>query len=132
MVGRLDRGRTGFYMRPAFWACFCMLWGAGVARAEKDSATGAQLPDGAEKVGENRYRVREDFEGTLKYYRSVYPVGTHPRRMIVNQPGIKAVHIENPSGRNFAGLNVYQTNDEVRIYIVPLEKVAKKRPEKKK
>ena len=90
---------------------------AGVARAEL--INGVQLPDGAVKVGENRYRVREDFEGILKYYRTVYPVQTFPRRQIVNQPGVKAVHITNPVGKSFEGLNIYLSNDEVRIYVIP-------------
>ena len=79
---------------------------------------GVQLPDGVQKVGENRYRAREDFERLMKYYRSVYPPDRYPRKSIVNQPGIKAVHIANPSGKNFEGLNIYEANDEVRIYIV--------------
>ncbi|HVE82874.1 MAG TPA: hypothetical protein VND93_08490 [Myxococcales bacterium] len=80
---------------------------------------GVQLPDGAVKVGENRYRVKEDFEGILKYYRTVYPISSFPRRQIVNQPGVKAVHISNPIGRSFEGLNIYLSNDEVRIYVIP-------------
>jgi hypothetical protein len=90
---------------------------AGAARA--DLVSGVQLPDGAVKVGENRYRVKEDFEGILKYYRSVYPVAAFPRRQIVNQPGVKAVHITNPIGKSFEGLNIYLSNDEVRIYVIP-------------
>lgn len=81
---------------------------------------GAQLPDGSRKVAEHRYRSGTDYEGTLKYFRTVYPIAGHPRRMVVNQPGVKAVHIPNTSGRGaWAGLNVYEANDEVRIYVVP-------------
>ncbi|HEY8210586.1 MAG TPA: hypothetical protein VIG99_24050 [Myxococcaceae bacterium] len=90
---------------------------AGVARA--DVVNGVQLPDGAVKVGENRYRVKEDFEGILKYYRTAYPIQAFPRRQIVNQPGVKAVHITNPGGKSFEGLNIYLSNDEVRIYVIP-------------
>ena len=89
-----------------------------VGAARADVVNGVQLPDGAVKVGENRYRVREDFEGVLKYYRTVYPVSAFPRRQIVNQPGVKAVHITNPTGRAFEGLNIYLSNDEVRIYVI--------------
>lgn len=91
---------------------------------------GVQLPDGVQKVGENRYRTRQNFEETLKYYRSVYPPGSHPRKSIINQPGIKAVHISNPSGKNFEGLNIYEANDEVRIFVVVSQK--KEQPKKKK
>ena len=93
------------------------------------------MPDGAQKVGENRYRAPHDFEETLKYYRTVYPVQAYPRKSIVNQPGVKAVHIVNPSGKNFEGLNIYEANDEVRIYVVPVPppppKPVRKAPEPK-
>ena len=71
----------------------------GVARAEV--VDGVQLPDGLQKVGEKRYRSPQDCEKTLKYYKTVYPTATYPRRSIVNQPGVKAIHIANPSGKNF-------------------------------
>ena len=90
---------------------------AGVAWAEVIG--GVQLPSGAQKVGENRYRSPDDFEETLKYYKTVYPPERYPRKPIVNQPGVKAVHIQNPSGKNFEGLNIYEANEgEVRIFIV--------------
>lgn len=89
---------------------------------------GAQLPHDAQKVGENRYRTSEDFELTLKHYKTVYPPAQYPRKTIVNQPGIKAIHIANPSKKNFEGLNIYQANDEVRIFIVTSETKPVKRP----
>jgi hypothetical protein len=114
---------VSFYKALALAAA--LLGFTGTAAAE--SVSGAQLPDGAEKVGENRFRSRDDFEGTLKYYKSVYPTAAYPRKSIVNQPGVKAIHIANPSGKNWEGLNIYQANDEVRIYVVPAgdSKVAK-------
>ena len=106
------------------------LW---VTAAGAETVSGAQLPDGAQKVGENRYRAPQDYEETLKYYRTVYPAAAYPRRPIVNQPGVKAVHIVNPSGKNFEGLNIYEANDEVRIYVVPVQSTAKAaKPEPKK
>jgi hypothetical protein len=107
--------------------CAGLLLLAGIARGE--TVHGAQIPDGSQKVGENRYRAKEDYEGTLKYYKTIYPPAQYPRRQIANQPGIKAVHISNPSGKNFEGLNIYLANDEVRIYIVPVAEAAK--PKKK-
>ncbi len=98
---------------------------AGAAGAE--SVSGAQLPDGAQKVAEYRYRTRRDFDDTLKYYKTVYPPATYPRKAIINQPGVKAVHIANPSGKGFEGLNIYMANDEVRIFVVAAETKAKKK-----
>jgi len=112
--------------------CLAVVLGASVGLAtgaRSETVHGAHLPDGAQKVGENRYRVSQDFETTMKHYKAVYSPANYPRTMIVNQPGIKAVHIANPSGKNFEGLNIYQANDEVRIYIVP---AAETKPKKKK
>lgn len=127
----LDSLKQHFYKARPLGAALFSLW-ATVAGAEVVS--GAQLPDGSQKVGENRYRASRDFEATLEYYRSVYPTSSYPRRQIVNQPGVKAVHIVNSSGKNFAGLNIYEANDEVRIYIVPTQQAAKpvKKPESPK
>ncbi|MBN1210650.1 MAG: hypothetical protein JXB05_37720 [Myxococcaceae bacterium] len=118
MPRALDSLRGHFYKARPLWAAVAvLLW---VTGAGAETVSGAQLPDGAQKVGENRFRAPGTFEDTLKYYRTVYPVQAFPRRPVVNQPGVKAVHIVNPSGKNFEGLNIYEANDEVRIYIVPV------------
>jgi hypothetical protein len=97
-----------------------------------ETELGAQLPDGARKVAERRYKAPSDFEGTLKYYKNVYPASSHPRKEIVHQPGIRAVHIPNTSGKGgWEGLNIYEANDEVRIYVVPAAKSDKRPPAKK-
>ncbi|WP_043428967.1 hypothetical protein [Cystobacter fuscus] len=129
MTRVLDSRKGLFYKARPLGAVVVALWAA-VAVAEVVS--GAQLPDGAQKVGENRYRAPGDYEKTLEYYKIVYPVSSYPRRAIVNQPGVKAVHITNPSGKNFEGLNIYEANDEVRVYVVPLKSApASSKPVKK-
>lgn len=100
----------------------------GMAWAEL--AEGAQLPDGSRKVGEHRYKAPSGYEETLKYYKVIYPVAAYPRRAIADRPGIRGVHLVNPGRRGFEGLNIYEANDEVRIYIVPEQEVVK--PSKKK
>ncbi|MGA9524217.1 MAG: hypothetical protein WBV82_22375 [Myxococcaceae bacterium] len=115
----LDSVLTGLYKARAL-AVAAVLVMASVAGAEV--VGGVQLPNGVQKVGENRFRARDDFDGVLKYYRTVYPTDRYPRRSIVNQPGVKAVHISNPSGKNFEGLNIYEANDEVRIFVVRASK----------
>ena len=122
MTQRLDRLQRAFYKARHFAAVAAAVVGL---TAQAEVVGGVQLPDGSQRVGENRYRAPQDFEETVKYYRAVYSAGSYPRKSIVNQPGVKAVHISNPSGRNFEGLNIYEANDEVRIYIVPLESAAK-------
>jgi len=127
---RLDTPGVGFdKSRPARAVAAAVLLLAGVARAE--ILDGVQLPDKTSKVGERRYRILQDWEATVKYFRTAYPVATYPRRLIVNQPGVKAVHITNPGGKGWAGLNVYEANDEVRVYVVPPDGVPAKPPKKK-
>ena len=101
------------------------------ASAWGESELGAQLPDGAHKVAEHRYKSSSDFEGTLKFYKNIYPATTNPRKSVVNQPGVKAVHIPNTSGKGaWEGLNIYEANDEVRIYVVPANGSGSKKPKK--
>jgi hypothetical protein len=131
MIRALDSLMAGFYKARPLGAAVLALWAVG---AGAETVSGAQLPDGASKVGENRYRAPRDFEATVTYYKSVYPPSAFPRKSVVNQPGVKAVHIVNPSGKNFEGLNIYEANDEVRIYVVPVQTAAAKpsKPEPKK
>ena len=109
-----------------------ILLGAGgvAATAKAEVVSGVQLPDGAEKVGENRYRSRGDFELTVKYFKTVLPPGQFPRKSIVKQPGVQALHIENPSRKKWEGINIYEARDEVRIFIIvaPEPKPAPKPP----
>ena len=90
------------------------------ASAWADNELGALLPEGSRKVAERRYKSATDFEGTIKFYKKTYPDFTSARKKIVNQPGVNAWHIPNTSGKGaWEGLNIYEANDEVRIYVVP-------------
>src|SRR5690242_18167609 len=118
MAPTLDTLKSLFYKARPLGAAVAALW---MSVASAEVVSGAQLPDGSQKVGENRYRAPGNFEKTLEYYKAIYPVSAFPRRAVVNQPGVKAIHIVNPSGKNFEGVNIYEANDEVRIYVVPLQ-----------
>jgi hypothetical protein len=99
--------------------------------AWSDSELGAVLPEGSRKVAEHRYKSSTDFEGTMKFYKKTYPDFTSARKKIVNQPGVNALHIPNTSGKGaWEGLNVYEANDEVRIFVVPAKESASKKPKK--
>lgn len=101
-------------------------WAAVAWAGETD--LGAVLPDGAHRVAEHRYRSSTDFEATLKFYKTTYPAAQYPRKAVVNQPGVKAVHIANPSGRgSWEGLNIYEANEEVRIFVVPADGSGKRK-----
>ncbi|HEY7726218.1 MAG TPA: hypothetical protein VH880_12850 [Anaeromyxobacteraceae bacterium] len=91
---------------------------AGAAGAGK--VAGATLPDDARQVEPGRYRVERSYEDALKFFRSVYPPGRFPRKPIANQPGIRAVHIQNPEPRpgTWEGLNVYELRGETRVFVL--------------
>ena len=90
-----------------------------VAAAEVRVA-GALLPEGAEKVAENRYRSPKSWDETIRFYRQTYPGARYARRPIADQPGVKAVHIDNPDARPglWEGLNVYELKGEVRVFVL--------------
>jgi hypothetical protein len=119
---RLDTPKRRPYIPTPAWVGLLLLCLAGSAFAE--SYKGVQLPDGAAQVGEDRFRAPEDCDGTLKYYRQLYPPSTHRWKAIVDQPGVKATHIE-LGIRGVEGLNIYEANDEVRIFVVPAEGATK-------
>jgi len=85
-----------------------------------EKVAGATLPDDARQVAENRYRVDKSYEETLRFFRSVYPPARFPRKPIVSQPGVKAVHIANPEARagSWEGLNVYELKGETRVFVL--------------
>lgn len=114
---RLDTPGGRLYKARAFLGAALLTWSSGALAQQV--VNGAPLPESAQKVGENRYRSAEDWKNTQDTLRKLYPPSVFPRRTIVNQPGVKAIHIVNPSGRNYEGLNIYEANDEVRFYVVP-------------
>jgi len=83
------------------------------------TVAGATLPDDAKKVGENRYQLDRDYEAVLKFFRTTYSA-RYARRPIADQPGVKAVHIENPDAKpgQWEGLNVYELKGEVRVFVL--------------
>ena len=95
-----------------------LLAAPGLVRAER--VAGALLPDGAKPVEPRRYRVEKSYEETLNHFKSVYPPARYPRQVIVNQPGIKAVHIANPDAKpgGWEGLNVYELKGETRVFVL--------------
>ncbi|MBL8950130.1 MAG: hypothetical protein JNK82_05100 [Myxococcaceae bacterium] len=83
-----------------------------------ERVAGAAIPNYARKVAENRFRVSEDWENIQKFYAREYPSKSYPWKTIIKQPGVRAFHIVNPSGKGWEGINVYEANDEIRVYVV--------------
>lgn len=98
-----------------------LLAAPGAARAEKRVA-GAVLPEEAERIGENRFKVPKTYDEVLKFFRAVYVPGKYARRPIADTPTVKAVHIENPDAKpgQWDGLNVYElkNENETRIFVL--------------
>jgi hypothetical protein len=101
-------------------AALVAAWLAAPAVAAAERAAGAHLPDEARQVEPNRYRVEKSYEDTLKFFKTVYPPAKYRRHAIANQPGVKAVHIENPEARpgGWEGLNVYELQGETRVFVL--------------
>lgn len=118
MRSSLDTTKRRSYIRAPVWAGLIAALLTGTALA--GNTKGVQLPDGASQVGEDRYRAPEDYDGTLKYFKSVYPPSRYRWKAVIDQPGVKALHIE-LGLKAVEGINIYQANDEVRIYLVPAE-----------
>ncbi len=131
MPGRLDTPELRSYKPARRWLTAAALGVLVSGTAWGEILDGVQLPDRTTKVGERRYRVPQDWENTMKYFKTAYPSAQFPRRTIVNQPGVKAIHLANPDGHGgWVGLNIYEANDEVRVYVVPPDGTAGK-PAKK-
>lgn len=125
----LDTPKRRFYIPLPVWAGLVALLLAGQAVAS--SQKGVQLPDGARQVGEDRYRAPDDYDGTLKYYRLVYPPARYRWKAVIDQPGVKATHIT-LNLKGVEGLNIYEANDEVRIYLVSAEAAKSRKQHRKK
>ncbi len=114
-------------------AALAALWLGTPGLAAAAKVAGATLPAEVKAIEPNRFRVDRSYEETLKFFRSVYPPERYPRRNIVNQPGLRAVHIENPAAKpgGWDGLNVYELKGETRVFVL-VTPAEEKEPEVKK
>lgn len=110
----VDTKKHRSYKAPVFATLVLLM--AGSAFAATTTGNGAVLPSGSRQVGEDRYRSPSNYADTLAFYGKQYK--SNPRKTIVNQPGIRAVHIVNDGKGDWDGLNVYEFEGETRIYVV--------------
>jgi hypothetical protein len=105
---------------PRYKAALAAALLAAPAASLAERVAGAVIPDEATKIGENRYEIAKSYDDTVKFYRQVYVPAKYARRQIVDQPGIKAVHIENPEARpgTWEGLNVYELKGATRVFVL--------------
>jgi hypothetical protein len=114
---------------PRYKAALAAVCLATPAAALAERVAGAVLPDGARAVETNRYRLDRSYDDALKFFKTVYPAAKYRRIVIVNQPGVKAVHIANPEARpgGWEGLNVYELNGEARVFVLVAPRQEKER-----
>lgn len=87
--------------------------------ANDPKASGVALPAGSVRVEDNRYRLPDGLETTAKWYSRTYPPSQYPRKLIVNQPGVKAYHVANSNPKEaWTGFNLYEYQGQVRLYIL--------------
>lgn len=100
--------------------CFALLFAATPAlAAEGFKARGFILPDGAVKIDDDRFRLPQPWDEAVKFYRRTYPPGKYPRRTLRSQTPVRAMHIENRSGGEWDGVNLYEASrGEVRVFIL--------------
>jgi hypothetical protein len=97
-----------------------LLAGTAAHAAEGFKARGFMLPDGAVKIDEDRFRLSQPWDEAVKFYRRAYPPAKYPRHNLRSQTQVRAVNIENPSGGEWDGVNLYEASrGEVRLYILP-------------
>jgi hypothetical protein len=110
-----------------------LLW---VGAASATTAYGALLIDDSVKVGPDRYRVPKDkdWDKVMRAYRSAYGKTTGIIfRNIATTPEVKALHIENTSpNRTWEGINIYETNGEIFLYVIKAESGSKGRSKEKR
>jgi hypothetical protein len=80
---------------------------------------GFSLPDGAVKIDDDRYRLSQNWEEAVKWYKGQYPPAKFPRHTLHSQTAVRAIHIANPGGSEWDGANIYEVGSrEVRVYVL--------------
>jgi hypothetical protein len=81
---------------------------------------GFMLPGGSVKIDEDRFRLPQSWEESLKFYKTVYPPPQYPRRVLHSQSGVRALHIDNPQPADdeWQGVNLYENKGEVRVFVL--------------
>ncbi|HXN56653.1 MAG TPA: hypothetical protein VN874_10315 [Myxococcales bacterium] len=81
---------------------------------------GFMLPGGSVKIDEDRFRLPQSWEESLKFYKTAYPPQKFPRHALHSQSGVRALHIDNPhpAEDEWQGVNLYENKGEVRVFVL--------------
>ena len=92
-----------------------------VLRAAELPETPPIIPGAIPLDEPGRYQSPRTYDETLRYYERLFRrTGGVRWRTIVNRPGIRAVHAQSLRQRTrWEGINIYELNGDVRIYVVP-------------
>lgn len=114
----VDGQARSFAFASAF--AFALAAASPAHAAGEFKARGFTLPPGAVRVDDDRYRLPQNWEQGLRWYRSVYPPAKFPRRVLVNQSGVRAIHLVNPRHtEEWEGVNFYEVGKgEVRVFVL--------------
>ena len=111
---------------PHTFLLLCALW-APAATTAAELPVEAPLPGSVTPLADpGRYRSGRGYEETLDFYRRVFnQTGGVRWRNIINQPGVKAKHVESLRKKSkWEGINIYEAQGEVKIYVIPRPVVA--------
>lgn len=108
--------RFGGRYKAALFFLWALLAVPTPARAGSATVKGVVLPPGSQQVGEDRFKSPSNYADTLTFYSKQYR--NNPRKSIVNQPGIRAVHLVNDGKGAWEGLNIYELDGETKIFVV--------------
>ena len=94
---------------------------------------GAPVIPYAKEIHEGRYETKMDFISAKKWFQKQFRgMSNITLKKLVNQPGVKAIHFKNSNSKNkWEGINLYQINRVVRLYIIPRENADESRKEGK-
>ncbi len=110
--------------RIAYTAALFLTLASGAALAAggfKDH--GVVLPSGAVRIAPDRFRLPDSWETALRFYRVTYRPSRYPRTFVVDQPGIRAIHVWDPNRKAaWEGFNLYELGGEVRLFVLVRQK----------
>ena len=116
----VDMGGRGRYKAALFFLC-TLLAAAPATAGGAFVVRGAVLPPGSQQVGEDRYKSPSSYADTLTFYSKQYK--SNPRKTIVNQPGLRGIHLVNDGRGDWEGLNIYELEGETKIFVVARDPV---------
>ena len=95
------------------------------AASAEDRVFGAPLLPGAREENEvGRYSALRTYEDVVEFYEKLFKGSNKVRwRKIVNQPQVKATHLQNlsPTAGGWSGINIYEVNGQTHLYVLRVE-----------